>query len=228
MRTSSYAPNRKRQITAKFTGQCRTVGPQNGSRFTSTFSCRESVTFTFLKNLLGPWHNPDLWGFDNVSDIWDPSCFALRPSSITSYVTRTLHLGNRLCFRLQVQTCLVDTLGRTNFSQCDWDCGQLQGIHLTYWRLGMKSEPASEEYCYVAEGGENLKKEKCFWKHGLYIGLYMFIYHKPRQFPFTFFIHPSFMCCCPSQIFKLRYNFKLHNSYLYVAILSCFLITRHE
>ena len=78
----------------------------------------------FLKKILGPWHNPDLWGFD-VSDIWDPSCFALRPSSITSYVTRTLHLGNRLCFRLQVQTYLVHTLGRTNLSQCDWDCGKL-------------------------------------------------------------------------------------------------------
>ena len=62
MHTSSYAPNRKRQIpvTAKVTGQCRIVGPQNGSRFTSTFSCRESVISIFFKNLLGPWHNTDL------------------------------------------------------------------------------------------------------------------------------------------------------------------------
>jgi hypothetical protein len=59
-RTSSYAPKRKRQITAKFRGQCGIVGPQNGSRFTSNFSYRESVTSIILKNLLGRWHNPHL------------------------------------------------------------------------------------------------------------------------------------------------------------------------
>jgi len=48
MFTSSCAPKRKRQITANFTGQCRIVGPQNGYRFTLTFSCHESVTSIFF------------------------------------------------------------------------------------------------------------------------------------------------------------------------------------
>lgn len=48
----------------------------------------------------------------------------------------------------------------------------------------------------------SLKKEECFWIIGLYIYLYIFIYYKRGQFPFNFFIHPSWICLCPSQIFK--------------------------
>ena len=91
-----------------------------------------------------------------------------------------------------------------------------------------KREPASEEYCNLAEVEESLKKQECFWKRGLYIRLCIFIYYRPRQFPFNFSIHPSFMCWYPSQIFKLRHIFEVYNSYLYVANLSCILITRHK
>ena len=87
----------------------------------------------------------------------------------------------------------------------------------------MNSEPASEEYCYLAEGGGYLKKESASEKT-VYILVYTFLYitNLDSVLSISSYIHGN------PHIFKLRHIFKVHNSYLYIAILSCVLITRHK